>query len=250
MGEVEKAAIAADKIAYELVEFHDTQANRRYYLLREDLSQIETLRGWGAYLLNAEPEFNALVEAPHPLGDSNTAPLAATVFSNGARGLLIAGAHRKKADLPDFVESVFHQVHSAWVGSQALLPVLQIHGFAGFKHDFPRDAQMVLSTGGGRLSQELIELDTRFEEQGFNSYVYNTLDPKSRTNVRVNGDSPGHRFRPLAATKNEQGRHARDAGGRSCTWSLKRPSATTRIAASRPRGSLPTRWPMSRPWRA
>ncbi|TWT37023.1 hypothetical protein KOR34_19700 [Posidoniimonas corsicana] len=212
VGELHQAAVTAAQIGYELVDFYDTGSRSRYYVLREDLSAVDQLRGWGAYLLNPEPKFNALVEAPHPLGDSETAPLAAKVFESGARGLLIAGAHRKKADLPDFVESVFHQVHSAWMGGQTLLPVLQVHGFAAHKHDFPADAQLILSTGGGGVTKELLKLDERLDQNGFPSYVYNTLDPTSKRNRRVNGDSPGDRFRSLAATKNVQGQHSRKEG--------------------------------------
>ncbi|TWT78243.1 hypothetical protein Pla123a_10340 [Posidoniimonas polymericola] len=212
VGELQQAAVTAAQIGYELVDFHDTESRNRYFVLREDLASIEQLRGWGAYLLNPAPKFNTLVEAPHPLGDSETAPLAARVFESGARGLLIAGAHRKKADLPDFVESVFHQVHSAWMGGQTLLPVLQVHGFAARKHDFPKDAQLILSTGGGSVTKELLKLDERLDEHGFPSYVYNTLDPTSNRNRRVNGDSAGSRFRSLAATKNVQGQHARGEG--------------------------------------
>lgn len=212
VGEVAPAAKAASRFGYEVVEFCDTQTRQQYYLLREDLSSVNEPRGWGAYLLNPSPAFNTLVEAPHPLGDSKTVPLAAEVFAAGARGLLIAGAHRDKADLPDFVESIFHQVHAAWVGSSGLFPVLQIHGFAGYKHDFPKDAQLVLSTGCGQVPEELIELDKQMDHHGFPSYVYNTLDPASRRNKRVNGDTPGKQFRMLAATKNVQGQHARGQG--------------------------------------
>jgi len=214
VGDLEAAAKAASAIAYELLEFYDTDAHRTYYLLREDLAKLPAARGWGAYLLNPDPKFHALIEAPHPIDDSKTAPLAAGVFEAGARGLLLATAHRQKADVPDLVESVFHQVHSAWIGGQALLPVLQIHGFLASKHDFPSGAEVILSTGGGQVIKELKALDKRFDEQGFPGYVYNELDPESPNNRQVNGDSPGERFWSLAATKNEQGKHARKRGGR------------------------------------
>ncbi|MCA9239180.1 MAG: hypothetical protein KDA37_03230 [Planctomycetales bacterium] len=214
VGEVEEAAEAAYEFKYELIEYHDTDAGARYYVLREDLSRIETARGWGAFLLNPEPEFEALIEAPHPLGDSNSAQLASRVFAEGARALLIAGAHRKKADLPDFEESVFHQVHASWIGGNKTMPVLQVHGFAAYKHNFPEDAQLILSTGGGQVIEELQHLDSQFDRHGFPCYVYNTLDPRSKENKKVNGDAPGDQFRSLAATKNEQGKQVREEGGK------------------------------------
>lgn len=214
VGDLESAAKAAGAIAYELLEFYDTDAKCTYYLLREDLEKLPAARGWGAYLLNPEPKFNALVEAPHPIDDSKTAPLAAGVFEAGARGLLLSTTHRDKADVPDLVASVFHQVHSAWIGGQTLLPVLQIHGFLARKHNFPSGADVILSTGGGRVTGELKALDRRFEESGFRGYVYNELRPDSSQNREVNEDAPGARFWSLAATKNEQGKHARKLGGK------------------------------------
>ncbi|MEM6655779.1 MAG: hypothetical protein AAF596_08260, partial [Planctomycetota bacterium] len=209
IGDLDSARRAAERFGYQLVEFFDNERRQTYLLLREDLAATGECRGWGAYLFNPMATFNAVVEAPHPLGDSKTTPIAARVFAAGARGLLIAGAHRDKADLPDLVSSVFHQVHSAWIGPHAGTTSVQVHGFAAYKHDFPDDAAVILSTGGGQTPATLVSLDEAFDRADLPAYVYNRLPSASDANRRLNGSSPGERFRSLAATKNLQGRYAR-----------------------------------------
>lgn len=212
-GDLVNARRLADRVGYELFRFRDTGAGREYLVLREDLNRIDTLRGWGSYLLNQEPRFLTLVEAPHPIDDANSARVAAHVFAAGARGLLIAGANRDKADVPDLTDSVFHQMHVAWVGPAAEVPAWQIHGFALFKHPFPRDADVILSTGDGAAPPELVEAHHRLEQRGFGGYVYNQLNPRSPLNKELNAGVPGVKFSSLAATKNEQGRYSRSRGG-------------------------------------
>src|SRR5690606_33791581 len=47
---------------------------------------------------------------------------------------------------------------------------------------------------------------------GLASYVYNELPPGSAINLLVNGGIDGETFHTLAATGNEQGKHARSVG--------------------------------------
>lgn len=212
-GAVEEAARLALEVDYEICQFHDEQVDRKYWLLREDLSRIAQPRGWGAYLLNPESEFPALVEAPHPIDDYDSAKVAALVFAQGAKGLLIAGTHRKKADVPDLINSVFHQVHVAWTGSLGQATAWQIHGFARRKHNFPSDARAIISTGGGEVIDEIVRLESQLGQRGLEGYVYNVLEPEDELNRLVNNGIAGTDFRALAATKNEQGRHVRELGG-------------------------------------
>lgn len=175
----------------------------------------------GAYLFNPDSKYPALVEAPHPIDDSNSAKVAAMVFARGARGLLLAGAQRDKADVPDLVDSVFHQVHVAWTGAMGHVAVWQIHGFALEKHPFPRNAKAVLSTGSGDMIDEIVHLNDQLTDRGLESYAFNRLKPTNKLNKWVNQGTPGLRFASLAATKNEQGRHLRSLGEPSCmlNWS-------------------------------
>lgn len=212
-GNVDEAARLAKQVDCEVVRFVDEDTKQDYVLLREDLNTLSEPRGWGSYLYNPKAHVPALVEAPHPIDDSNSAKVATMVFAEGAQGLLLAGAQRDKADVPDLVDSVFHQVHVAWTEAVGRVAVWQIHGFALEKHPFPRNAKAVLSTGGGDVVDEIVELNDRFSDRGIDSYAFNRLQPSNDLNKWVNQGTPGLRFSSLAATKNEQGRHLRSVGG-------------------------------------
>lgn len=213
-GDVEAAAKSATEVGYEVVRFTDSDTNREYLVLRENLAVVETIRGWGSYIINPASRTNAIVEVPHPKADLHTPEVGAVVFAAcEAKGFLLAGSHREKADVPDLVDSVFHQIHVAWVGPAAQVTTWQIHGFASAKHAFPRGAKVVSSTGDGTVAPEVEALDAELEARGFPSFVFNELSPRTKANRRVNDDVPGATFSALAASKNEQGRHSRSLGG-------------------------------------
>lgn len=234
-GNVDEAARLADKVDCEVVRFVDEKTNKDYVLLREDMDTLSEPRGWGAYLFNPDSEIPALVEAPHPVDDSNSADVASMVFARGSQGLLLAGAQRDKADVPDLVDSVFHQVHMAWTGALGQAAVWQIHGFALHKHPFPRNAKAILSTGGGDVNDEIVRLDDQLSSRGMDSYAYNRLKPSNELNKWVNQGTPGMRFMSLAATKNEQGKHLRSIGGTfvhvELEYSVRNDAKQRRIAA-------------------
>lgn len=213
-GDVKAAARQAKELKYEVVEFTDTETKKPYYVLREDLDAVKTIRGWGSYIINPNSRVDALIEAPHPFADVHTPEIGGLVFEQcEAKGFLLAGAHREKADVPDLVDSIFHQVHMAWIGPAAQVTAWQIHGFASFKHAFPRGAQVVASTGDGEIAPEVAALDSVLEERGLTSYVFNELPAEADANRELNGDVAGVTFTSLAAAKNEQGRLSRSLGG-------------------------------------
>jgi hypothetical protein len=213
-GDVSDAARKAADIDYEIVNFIDAHTDAKYYVLREDLSRVDAARGWGSYILNPESRVDALVEVPHPLADAQTPEIGGAVFERAeAKGFLLAGTHREKADVPDLVDSIFHQVHMAWVGPAAQVAAWQIHGFARQNHSFPRGAHVVASTGDGVIAPEVASLDRICENQGLKSYVFNDRPAESRANKMLNDDVPGVTFSSLAATTNEQGRLSRSLGG-------------------------------------
>jgi hypothetical protein len=236
-GDVKDAARQADKLDYELVEFTDTHTKHEYYVLRENRERVEPIRGWGSYIINPNSRIDALVEVPHPIADAQTPEIGGLVFENAeAKGFLLAGAHREKADVPDLVESIFHQVHTAWIGPLAQMTAWQIHGFAGFKHAFPRGAEVVASTGDGEIVPELRSLDALLEDRGLTSYVFNDREADSRVNKRLNKGVPGVTFTSLAATQNEQGRLSRSLGGAfvhvELETSIRNKEDTREVAAS------------------
>jgi len=213
-GDVRVAARKAAKLDYEVVEFTDTETKSEYYVLREDLSRIKAIRGWGSYIINPNSRIDALVEAPHPIADKQTPQIGGLVFEqSGARGFLLSGTHRNKADVPDLIDSIFHQVHMAWIGPLARVAAWQIHGFDGGKHAFPSGAAVIASTGSGQVAPEVRDLHALMEDRGLTSFVFNDKGPEAGVNKRLNKGVPGVTFSPLAATKNEQGRLSRSLGG-------------------------------------
>ncbi|MCC6493430.1 MAG: hypothetical protein IT424_10450 [Pirellulales bacterium] len=213
-GDVAVAARQAKEFDYEVVQFTDADTQRDYFVLREDLDVVETIRGWGSYIINPHSRVDALVEVPHPMADLHTPEIGGRVFAAcGAKGFLLAGTHRAKADVPDLVDSVFHQVHTAWIGPLAQVTAWQIHGFLSAKHPFPAGTKVVASTGDGALAPEIAALDTALERSGLASYAFNRLPAEGRDNQLVNGSVPGLTFTSLAAAKNEQGRLSRSLGG-------------------------------------
>jgi hypothetical protein len=213
-GDVKAAAKQAQAIDYELIEFTDAETKRVYHVLREDLRAVDKIRGWGSYIINPASRVEALIEVPHPFADMHTPEIGGQIFAEcEAKGLLLAGAHREKADVPDLVDSIFHQVHMAWIGPAAQVAAWQIHGFASMKHPFPDGAKVVASTGDGAIVPEVAALDSMLEERGLRSYVFNELPAKAEVNRELNGGVPGVTFTSLAATKNEQGRLSRSLGG-------------------------------------
>jgi hypothetical protein len=213
-GDVNSAAKQAAKLDYELVEFTDTHTKNEYYVLRENLKRVDPIRGWGSYIFNPHSRVDALVEAPHPIADAQTPEVGGLVFENAqARGFLLAGAHREKADVPDLVDSIFHQVHTAWIGPLAQVAAWQIHGFDGSKHSFPDGTGVIASTGDGGIVPEVSSLDSLLEDRGLKSYVFNDRAADSHINKKLNKGVPGVTFTALAATKNEQGRLSRSLGG-------------------------------------
>jgi hypothetical protein len=213
-GNIHDAALQAAKLDYQLIKFIDANTQARYYVLREDLTRVKATRGWGSYIINPDCQVQALVEVPHPLADAQTPEIGGAVFERaGCKGFLLAGAHRLKADVPDLVDSVFHQVHTAWVGPRAQVAAWQIHGFTSAKHSFPGDAHVIASTGDGVVLPAVAALDAKFESEGVSSYVFNMRPAESKLNRRLNGDVPGLAFSALAATTNEQGRLCRSLGG-------------------------------------
>lgn len=213
-GDVAAAARQAAQLDYEVVQFTDSDTQRDYFVLREDLQAVDAIRGWGSYIVNPNSRTDAIVEVPHPMADVHTPEIGGKIFEQcQAKGFLLAGTHRDKADVPDLVDSIFHQVHIAWIGPAAQVAAWQIHGFAAIKHSFPKQAQVVTSTGDGSVAPEVANLDATLKERGLVSFVFNELSPDAELNKQLNGDVPGATFASLAGAKNEQGRVSRSLGG-------------------------------------
>lgn len=222
IGDYIAAEMAAGILNYELILFEDSRVLRTFLLMREVLSNGSVLNGWGSYAFYPFGEINALIEINHPRHDTNTPEVGARVFlSSGARGFLMSGAHRhcngypNKSDVAHLEKSIFQEVHKSWGEDEKTL-VYSIHGYHGATKNFPDPNDVVLSNGDKNVSTEVIDLDSRFDEAGYISYVYNLLDTFSSINVKVNTymnqTEPGGTFSPLGGRTNEQGIYSRSIG--------------------------------------
>lgn len=238
-GDLAAADVAAANLDYELVEFTDSNTNQVYHLLREELVNGSPTRGWGTYVLNPNFTTDVLLEAPHPIHDLHSEDVAIRAFlTGGARGFLMAGAHRSAngfntADVAHIEASIFHHVHIAWTGGGDT-QAWQIHGFDfdGHADEFPVGTDVVLSSGDGGVSAEVLDIDSRFDAHDYPSYAYNALPANDPLNVAVNGNEPGVSFSSLGGTTNVQGIHTRSLGGRFVHVELEqdiRGSQATRI---------------------
>jgi len=219
----------ADDLGYDVVKLVDDGAT--YFGVIERLvNDVQTL-GWGSYFVRQDERRDAIVQAPHPLFDSNTPEVAARAFvESKARGFAMAGSHRYAndnavADVAHNTNTVFHKVHQAWNGPQGQNIAWQLHGFKFENHDddFPDDTDAVLSNGTGAVSPEIVALDDLLDALGaeWTSYAYNDLDVNDPLNVEVNTSSndvviDGEDFGPpggLGATTNQQQQHSTSLGG-------------------------------------
>jgi hypothetical protein len=133
--------------SYQLIRLTDPQAG----LVRVVVEQPNPTLFYGTYAANSAPTRQLVVEAPHPLFDTNTEFQATAVFTGtGARYLLVAGTHRCAdaasssctgtttacgASEPYRVSDAAHEdglpfyaIHSALSTQDTSLPFLQLHG--------------------------------------------------------------------------------------------------------------------------
>lgn len=110
---------------YEVVEFHDTDTDRTYYMLREELNmdyfddndlpdqpQVHQHGsfdyGWGLYVFNPSSDVPVIVNVVHPKDDFISIPVATRAFQIwDARYMMIAGAGREVlwTNVPPFFNS-------------------------------------------------------------------------------------------------------------------------------------------------
>lgn len=86
------AQLAEHAPSYALIRFTEVDTGQPYYLVQETPS-VE--KGWGAVVINPEPERDLAIHVPHPVFDLDTHREGVDVFQQtGARVLLLAGTHR------------------------------------------------------------------------------------------------------------------------------------------------------------
>jgi hypothetical protein len=129
--------------------------------------------GWGLLALHACPTL--LIEVPHPGSDRFTARLGLDLFhAIPTAALLVAGAHRRHADVAHDPGSLFHTF------AQTLaIPELQLHGFAAASAP---NTDAVLTAGVGTPTDLHRRLAKTLAHQGFRVRRHEHL--AGRTNVQ------------------------------------------------------------------
>lgn len=129
--------------------------------------------GWGTVVLQGRPEL--VVEVPHPGSDRFTARLGLELFrAIPDAALLIAGAHRRLADVAHRADSLFH-TYAQTLGTAEL----QLHGFAATTAP---GTDAVLSPGAGRTTTHHRLLEKALSRHGFRVADHERL--AGRTNVQ------------------------------------------------------------------
>ncbi len=94
-GDYNSADTMAMTFGYRIVYFRDTteSVEKNYIVLEKSASAVNY---WGIFIFNINAARQKLIiQAPHPLHDSNTGKESLIIFKTaGARGLFISGAHR------------------------------------------------------------------------------------------------------------------------------------------------------------
>lgn len=201
--ESSSAIALANSYNYELYRFRQSEDYvDTLWVLREN---FPITRGWGTYIYNPTSRKQYMVQAPHPIWDTDSWKLAIESYQRlNAGWFLMAGTHRYAnkyelvndtipSDMAHVKQSVFHTAHRT-IGAET---VLQFHGFSktGDKTGYP---DVVLSNGSTSPNEIIHTLDEQLELQGFTSGVYQSGDP----------DGVGL----LGATHNEQGKWSRPNG--------------------------------------
>lgn len=209
----------AETLDYDVLSL--SNAGSTYFGLQEANTGADR-KGWGSFLIRQGTAGNALVEVPHPLGDINTPSISAQAFvESGAKGFMIAGAHRNAnglgtADVAHLSASIFQEVHQSFVENADDLSVWQIHGFNLDLHpEFPAGIDAVISNGTGSVTDLVLGIDQSIDGLAgdWTSYAYNTLDVDDPLNIATNETLVGSVFSSLAATTNIQQQHTTSLGG-------------------------------------
>lgn len=89
------ADLTASSFGYQIVKFTDTTDSKsKNYIILDKMSAATNF--WGLFIFNSKAMRQKLIiQAPHPLYDTNTGRQSLIVFkTSGARALFISGAHR------------------------------------------------------------------------------------------------------------------------------------------------------------
>jgi len=199
----------ADSLAgyldYVLYEWHDTgHLNETYYVLMEENADTPggVKWGWGTFVFKQDGYQEVIIEAPHPLWDTNTWRVGFNAYQLlNTRYFLMAGTHRyangqnpAPADVAHNSSNMFHVVHQQV--SSLSVHSLQVHGFnRSTNPNYQGYPDVILSNGSSNPTQILDSLKTQIEIAGYSVGIFD-----------------GVNYVYLGATTNHQGQWSRSQG--------------------------------------
>ena len=154
-GNLDACAVLTDSLDYDVVEYTDTVGGKTYYILLEQTSDGDPLRGLGTYVFDPNWCRNLNLQAPHPRYDLNTRAESIDMFLQlDAAFLQFAGTHRCansactpcsgstsvcggcdgskyfESDAAHFVENFFQAASTEIAEDMPPLVSVSIHGFS------------------------------------------------------------------------------------------------------------------------
>ena len=186
----------------------DPTTGRRYALA---VSETQTPRAWGLYLVDLTRPLGLCVAVPHPKFDALCEQLALRLWRATPGAMLaMAAVHRNAAegtaDHSQNTESVFHHLWTDVIGPRGV-PQVQVHGFA----DATAPEQVVVSTGSGPVTPAAVRIADEIQATGL--VTTRSWDGTADFDLRATGNEQG-----IAANTNgwvwvhvEHNRTVRDA---------------------------------------
>ena len=164
----------------------DPTTGRRYALA---VSEAQTPRAWGLYLVDLTRPLGLCVAVPHPKSDALCEQLALRLWRATPGAMLaMAAIHRDAADgtadHSQNTESVFHHLWTDVIGPRGV-PQVQIHGFA----DATAPEQVVVSTGSGPVTPAAVRISDEIQATGL--VTTRSWDGTADFDLRATGNEQG-----------------------------------------------------------
>jgi hypothetical protein len=185
IGDVAGARTVLAPLGFTITDDRDPATGRRYVMA---VSETDTPRAWGVYLVDLSEPLRLCVAVPHPKSDAVCEQLALRLWRAVPGSMLaMAAVHRRAsagtADHARNTATVFHHLWTAVLGPRGV-PQIQIHGF----DDDRAPEQIVVSTGAGPVTPAAVRIADEIAAVGLATTRSwdGTADPDlvARTNVQ------------------------------------------------------------------
>jgi hypothetical protein len=186
IGDLDGAAEVLGPLGFTVTTDVDPTTGRRYALA---VSETQTPRAWGLYLVDLTRPLGLCVAVPHPKSDALCEQLALRLWRATPGAMLaMAAIHRDAMDGTDDhsqnTESVFHHLWIDVIGPRGV-PQVQIHGFA----DATAPEQVVVSTGSGPVTPAAVRISDEIQATGL--VTTRSWDGTADVDLRAIGNQQG-----------------------------------------------------------